>query len=299
MKFNKVVSLGILLSACIVAGCAIYPKTKSAATQNQFNIIAKGMMFDAPETVPAGWTKFHFSNDSDLVHFALIQKLPEGRQLADVRHEVVPPFQEGMNLIIAGQSEQAMQAFGKIPAWFQQVKPAGGPGLLSSGKQSSATVFLEPGHYYLECYVKTNGVFHPMQRAFTVTEEVATVAPKADIRLTISSARGIELDGEITAGKHIIEVTFEDQKIHENFVGHDVHLAKVNSNAASVIEWMNWASPTGLETPSPVEFIGGLEEMPAGGVGYFSVDIEPGNYLWISEVPDAKNKGLYLVTKVR
>jgi hypothetical protein len=55
---------------------------------------------------------------------------------------------------------------------------------------------------------------------------------------------------------------------------------------------MDWSAPGGLQTPAPAEFLGGLNEMPAGSTGYFTVDLEPGEYAWISEVPDASAKGM-------
>jgi len=49
---------------------------------------------------------------------------------------------------------------------------------------------------------------------------------------------------------------------------------------------------SGLETPAPVEFLGGPEGMPAGGTGYFSVDLKPGQYVLIAEVPSPSAKGM-------
>jgi hypothetical protein len=98
----------------------------------------------------------------------------------------------------------------------------------------------------------------------------------------------------------VVEVTFTDQKVHENFVGHDVHIARIDDEAllATLETWMVWSNPTGLETPAPVPFVGGLNEMPTGSVGYFTVTLEPGTYAWISEVPGASAKGMLRVFTV-
>jgi hypothetical protein len=41
-----------------------------------------------------------------------------------------------------------------------------------------------------------------------------------------------------------------------------------------------------------VEFLGGLNEMPAGSTGYFSANLEPGTYAWIAEIPGTRAKGM-------
>ena len=57
---------------------------------------------------------------------------------------------------------------------------------------------------------------------------------------------------------------------------------------------MNWADPKGLITPSPegFTFLGGVNDMPAGNTGYFEVNLKPGNYAFISEVPNALSKNM-------
>ena len=64
--------------------------------------------------------------------------------------------------------------------------------------------------------------------------------------------------------------------------------------------WMNWATPTGLMTPAPegITFMGGTNDAPAGSTQYFEVDLSPGNYAFISEVPNSKAKGMLKTFKV-
>ena len=54
------------------------------------------------------------------------------------------------------------------------------------------------------------------------------------------------------------------------------------------------ADPKGLIEPAPnaVTFIGGVNDMPEGNIGYFSANLEPGNYALISEVPNALSKNM-------
>jgi hypothetical protein len=245
-----------------------------------------------------------------MIHFAVLQRLPEGIALKDQQEQVAPVFQKGMDLLNAGETDAAMEKFGELPEWFGQIVFMSGPGLTSAGQTAETSVYLEPGTYLLECYVKTNGVFHsynPLPSAYgmvhelTVTEESSNAAePSATLTITLSSARGVEVQGDLTPGEHTVAVYFEDQQIHEHFLGHDVHLVRLESDTdiEELAIWMDWTQPTGLETPAPAEFLGGTNEMPAGGTAYFTVRLEPGRYAWIAEVPGPAEKGMLKIFTV-
>lgn len=272
------------------------------ADSNVVDVLVRGLAFEAPDEVPSGWTTFRFKNASTMVHFALVERMPEGVGLEAQQEEVAPVFQEGMDLLNEGEAEAAMAAFGKLPAWYGEVVMMGGPGLVSPGHVGETTVYLEPGTYLIECYVKTNGVFHSynpepgvygMVHEFTVTgEEGGTSPPEASLELKLSKERGIEGSRDLAAGRHTVAVHFADQAAHENFVGHDVHLARLSDDTDldTLATWMDWTQPTGMETPAPVTFLGGLNEMPAGQTGYVTVTLEPGRYAWVAEVPRAGDK---------
>ena len=118
----------------------------------------------------------------------------------------------------------------------------------------------------------------------------------SDIDIVISSTDGIVFNDSINAGKHIFSVFYKDQIVHENFVGHDVNLVKLgeHANLEELEHWMNWANPTGLKEPAPnaVTFIGGVNDMPKGNIGYFTATLEPGNYALVSEVPNVSSKNM-------
>jgi hypothetical protein len=288
----------------LTAACGGTGGESDAVKGRVVEVVARGLTFEAPDSIPAGWTTFRFTNASAMTHFALIERLPDGIGIARQQEEVAPVFQDGMNHLAAGDPEAAMEAFGTLPEWFGQVVFLGGPGLLAPGRTADASVYLEPGTYLLECYVKTGGVFHsysPDPARFGMVHEFAvagapadTTAPRAALELTLSSERGIEMAGTPESGEHVVAVHFEDQTVHGNFVGHDVHLVRLadTTNLEPLAAWMDWTRPDGLETPAPVEFVGGINEMPAGSTGYFTIRLEPGHYAWIAEVPDPARKGM-------
>lgn len=275
-----------------------------------FEITARGLTFDAPATAEPGWTKVVLRNESPMVHFALLQRLPAGVGIAEHQAQVAPVFQRGMDLLNAGDTEAALQAFGELPEWFGDIVFIGGPGLVAAGRSAATTLLLEPGTYLVECYVKTGGRFHsynPAEDAYgmvaqfevTGTPTPAT-APAPTWRVELSQAGGIRAEGSPRAGPQVIEVAFADQGPHENFVGHDLHVARLapDADAALLSGWMDWRLAAGLQTPAPVEFIGGTNEMPAGSAAYLHVDLEPGRYALVSEVADPARKNMLLIFDV-
>ena len=302
-------SLLALVTACL--GCAERDSGQSSqAGPNVVEVTAIGLTFNAPDEIPSGWTTLRLVNQSGMTHFAVVERLPEGIGIEDQQEQVAPVFQEGMNLLNEGKPDSALAKFGELPEWFSRIEFLGGPGLISPGHIAQTTVYLGPGTYLLECYVKTNGVFHSynpspdtygMVHEFTVTPDSSTTPePKADVNIVLSSEAGIVVDKDLRQGEHTVAVHFGDQTVHENFVGHDVHLIRLqdDTNLDVLTTWMNWAEPIGLETPAPVEFLGGCNEMSAGQTAYFTVILEPGRYAWISEVPSPQDKGMLKIFTV-
>jgi hypothetical protein len=245
-----------------------------------------------------------------MVHFAFLYRVPDSIGLAEHK-KVAAVFQNFMD-DFNGKPPSEPDAGTELPAWFSGVVPSGGPGLVSPGKTSETTVFLKPGAYIMECYVKTDGIFHSYNSSPTqpgmvhlfkvLSEDNQLDAPMPTIELGISSENGMTMDGEVSPGNNIVAIKFQDQQVHENFVHQDVHLIKltVGSNLDEIINWMDWRQPSGLQTPAPQgEFLGGINELPAGETGYLSLNLEPGSYVWISEVPNADEKGLLIEFEVQ
>ena len=62
--------------------------------------------------------------------------------------------------------------------------------------------------------------------------------------------------------------------------------------------WLDWRTKNGLEDPGPVTFLGGINDLPAGSRGYFTVDLEPGDYAFIAEIPGPQAAGFALPVSV-
>lgn len=295
MPLPSVAFVGAALVACGVQSVADRRADTSTA---QLEVIGRDLAFDAPDQIPSGWTTISFRNEGAVDHFLVLERLPEGKTLESSRSEILPVFQDGMNLIRQGKTDEAMARFGTLPAWYQDVAFMGGPGFTSPGGTSTVTVRLDPGTYVLECYVKTpEGQFHSylgMIDQIVVTDATAGgVEPEATSHMTLNND-GIEWDGQVAAGPQTIAVRFAEQQVHGNFLGNDVHLVRLEggSHTDSIAAWINWSLPNGLTTPAPAHFLGGLHEMPVGTTGYLHVDLEPGRYAWIAEVDNPASKNM-------
>jgi len=313
---SRAMAMTALAGTMLLVGCGDRPKgpDEAAATAAALSgpqpyvveIRAVGKTFEGPGKIPSGWTTFKFVNASSMIHFAIIDVPPAGVTAQEMSDTVMEPFQVAMDAMNLGDDEAVDAAFARFPAWIAELGRAGGPGFLSPGLTGQTTVYLEPGQYVIECYVKSDGVFHStspgdgrlgMMLDLTVTEEANGASePSADATLVVRNS-GLELlSGELVPGANTIRVDFLEQQALPSFVGNDVHLIRVD-DADSVAEtnaWMDWRTKDGLEDPAPAAFLGGINDLPAGTHGYFTVQLEPGDYAFIAEMPDPQASGFVL-----
>ncbi len=253
------------------------------------DVIARDFSFEAPEQIPSGWTTFRFENAGAQEHFMALTRMPEGLTVDDYRNNVVVgAFGAAMGPYAEGEVDlaSALETLGGLlPEWFGELENTGGPGLVSPGGVAVTTVELDPGYYVLECYVKTpDGRFHVdlgMLTGMVVTDEPSGAsAPEADFDVTLANYV-IDAPDVVGAGKHTVRVRFLEDP--EGLLKHDVHLVRLGGDVtiADVVPWMDWVD--GMIAPAPAEFIGGAEQMAAGGVEYMTLELKPGSYAWISE----------------
>lgn len=300
-KFLTFLVLSAVLLACEnekVEDSSFDTADASVHSLNTVKVTSTGMNFDAPDSIPAGWTTFQYMNKSGMVHFFLLQKLPEGKSLQNSLEEVVPLFQAGMDFYREGDFENAFNTngFGGLPSWYlQETEMNGGPGLISGGGTATTSVYLEEGTYVMECYVKSpDGKFHSfrgMIDQIIVTGDAAEAEePKADIAISLKTSAeslrranpeanitgdwpGMEMDkAPERPGRHTFSVEFQDQSTYGNLLQHDVHLIKVaesvtEEDLVKLNKWMNWfyvaEDMEGLIFPAPpgFTFLGGIQEL--------------------------------------
>ena len=300
----SVLILTVFLSACDNAKKS--DNSNSAYKPGEVEVLSQSMNLNIKDTAPSGWTTFIFHNQSPNTHFFVLEKYPEAKILDSAKKYVIPVFDAAMDSIMAGNNKAGMAEFANLPPWFSDVKFVGGVGLTAPGTTTKTTFQLDSGYYVLECYVKMpNGKFH--SAIGMITDMMVTSIdgggkkPEATEDIEISGDNGISFTENLSAGNHVFAVYFKNQKVHENFVGHDLHLVRLSENfdVNKLNEWMNWINPSGLVSPTPdgMEFIGGRQEMPAGSSAFFTANLTPGKYSFVSEVADpAKNNMLKIFT---
>ncbi len=292
---------GFLLAACGGAGsdadtgadtgaADVSGTAASASSGGVVAVTARDFAFDAPDSIPSGWTTLRFTNNGAQTHFFVLDHLPDGRSLQDFIDAVGAPFDSAWSGLQAGTLDKAdvPALLGRlVPPWFAQVDQRGGVGLVHPGGSAQATVHLDPGTYVIECYVKSpDNTFHTalgMARQLTVTSASnGEQEPTADLEITFGE-NGMEAPATVSPGSHTVAVHYT--KAASGILANDVHVAKLEEgqSAESLAPWMDWMNVPGLRTPAPATFLGGVQEVPVPGTAYFTVDLQPGRYAWISE----------------
>ncbi len=279
----KRICLSLILSIYIIS-CGQKPET------NLIDVTAKDYSFHTMDTIPSGWTTFRFNNEGHAHHFFFLTLLPENVNFQNYISDVSSAFDVTWDSLQAGMDKPRAGALlgGLLPKWYAGAKTMGGAGIIAPGKSEETTIKLVPGNYVMECYVKTeDGRFHSalgMLKPIYVTAEISKMKEPADAGYEITlTNNNIRTKGKITTGLNSIAVHFKEQPKYG--LGNDIQVVRLleDTNIDSVINWMNWMNIRGLRTPAPAVFYGGTQEMPVGSTSYFSVDLDPGRYAWVSE----------------
>ena len=94
-----VIAIGLLLSTGSGAVPNIFSKqidsNTALAAENVVEVTAGHLEFEAPDVIPYGWTTFRLNNESDMTHFAVLERLPEGIGVEDHQEEVALVSRKG------------------------------------------------------------------------------------------------------------------------------------------------------------------------------------------------------------
>jgi len=253
----KTDSTAVTQASTPAAPAAAYDPTSRVAT-----VVAKDFAFEAPDSIPAGWTTFRLLNQGANLHHVALFRMDAGKTIADVQAAMAKP--------------------GPLPAWLVEV---GGPNAPNPKAESNATVELKPGNHVMLCFVdipeKTPHFMKGMVRPLLVTAATsASSAPVADVVLSLADYSFTVKSGTLSTGKHVVQV------VNDGPQGHEIELVKLapGKTMKDLGAWM--AKPEG---PPPADAIGGIVGVAKGSTGYFNVELSSGSYAMICFVPDAKD----------
>jgi uncharacterized cupredoxin-like copper-binding protein len=281
------------LAACLLMlatlAAPVAAQGTQAATRIDVTITAKDFSFDIPAQVPAGLVDVTMKNDGPDVHHAQIARLNDG--------------------VTFDQLKTALNS--NEGAALGMVSLQGGPGVVLPGASQEVLLNLDnPGTYAVICFVAgADGIPHFMKgmiAQFEVTgPEAQPQEPESDQTITMKDF-GYTMPDQVMAGHHVWKIVNDGPEPHEMAlfqlapgVTADQVIAMLTSEAqptaATPMAGMEMGTPAAAATPvaSPV---GAPPFMPAGGMqaldkglsGWLVVDLTPGNYLALCNVPDPK-----------
>ena len=283
MHFHRGFSVLPVLAAGALAACAVKEApstattdsaaasnaataTPAAAAANVVHVVAKDYSYDSPDQIPAGLTTLHLMNQGKEVHQAQLLKLTGGKTYND--------FTAAM---------KAMKPDAPPPPW---VVPLGGPNAAPPGGTAAATSTLEPGNYALVCFIPAaDGVPHIMKgmsRGLVVTAATGAVAaePTPTTDLTLSDYK-FTFSSPLKSGENVIRVDNSAAQPHE------VVVFKLLPGK-TMKDFEAWL-PVSDKTPPPAAPLGGIVGQVKGQHAFFTVNLDPGDYVLICFLPDAKN----------
>ncbi len=239
--------------------------------------------FQAPDSIPSGWTTFRMTNKGAEHHNFHLHLLPEGRTAEDFRNAFIAPADSLWRLLRAGKidSTEMFKAYERIvPYWAKtaNLRKRGGMGYLAPSLSAQNTVNIEPGTYLMHCTIRApNGRIHSflgMRHFFTVTEEKNGATPPEPNLTARISGRNLLFDDTFSAGTHTVKFEVEEvpAEVDSAYYATIARLGPETS-VDSVVQWPYW-------NPAPTDFLGGIEYIEFGRTPYVTVDLSSGRYLW-------------------
>lgn len=207
----------------------------------------------APTTLPEGLVAVNFRNTSEGPFIGVLLRLNDGVTLDD---------------LLASMAGNPM---GMLPL----VSLRGGPGVMP-GQARSVTYNLDPGEYVLANFAGEK----PQTASITVADEIDVKheQPRADFNLALVDF-GYGLPSTIPAGEKLWRIENTGQQWHEVAIAP----VKPGTTIVDVKAMLAKGESAGLQQ-LPL-----LMPMDGGKVVWMTIDLQPGTYAIICNLPDLKN----------
>lgn len=251
----------LALSIAICLACLALVRTQTAAAAPPvIEIMASDYAFDAPDTLPSGLVTIRLMNHGQEPHHAQLLRLNSG--------------------VSFGDFTQALQDEGE--AAIQLTTLTGGPGALSPLKSTEVTLDLTPGDYVLACFISSeDGVPHLAKGMLKPIKVTAGSNPNKDVPDVAGTLNmrdfTFDIPDTVPAGPLTYRVVNAGPQPHE------LNILKL-ADGASISDLQSWSPESG--TPPPFEAVGGMNGLSQGEADYVTIDLEPGQYVAICNIPD-------------
>ena len=238
--------------------------------------------FQAPDSVPSGWTTLRMINRGSEHHHFHLFGMPDGRTAHTFITDVLAPADSLDRLRAAGKidSVQARTTLAQtVPDWARaaNIATGGGVGGVAPGDTGRTTVYLKPGRYVMDCAIRTaDGRVHRalgMVDSLIVTDSTTGASPPdPDVTVRLSGSV-LRVPDSLGAGKKTVK--FRVDRAPDGDSAYFGMLARLKSDA-TVEDLVAWD----LHVPPPARYLGGFEYIPTSDSAYFTVDLIPGRYAW-------------------
>ncbi len=232
----------------------------------EINIIARDYDYVAPKSIRSGWVRVTLTNKGTEPHHVQFLRLNDG---------------------VTFEQFQAALAQGEGPA-LAMTKQMGGVGAIAPGLSAQADLVLTPGEYVILCLIPSpsDHVAHEakgMIKSLTVRNEDGHGSePSSDMTVQLKDFSFNMLD-ILPAGPFSIQVMNSGPEAHEFNI---LKLAD-GKTPADVMAFLSGEAAG----PPPFTPVGGANGIDVGVTEYAEVNLEPGNYVAICNIPSPKAEG--------
>ncbi len=240
--------------------------TTSTNAMPEIFIDAADYSYTAPETITAGWVRVTLTNSGTEPHHVQFLRLNDG--------------------VTTQQFEEALNQ-GEGPA-LAMTKQVGGVGAIHPGGSAQAAINLPAGEYVILCLIPSpsDHVAHHakgMIKSLTVSEGDNTASePTASLTVNLKDFM-FDLPASLPAGKKVIKVTNKGPEPHE----FNILRLEEGKTADDVLKFLKGEAGG----PPPFAPVGGMNGLDVGLSGYAELDLAPGHYVAICNIPSPKGNG--------
>jgi hypothetical protein len=243
------------------------PFSRQQASQTEYYCKRKG--WEAPESVPAGWTEITLVNQSEGMRQAAFLRLDDGKTMEDV-----------FTAIEAGLEG--------TPPWMTAY---GGVSGVMPGEIRTVTANLPAGQYIVVDPVPeadgvpgmAKGYFMPL---LVEESDITTSAPRGDLPLELKDYVFVYDRDSVTAGTKTIHVTNSGPQ-----EAHEVVIVKLNDGATAQ-DFLAAFAPDAAADPPPGQIVAGTAPFASITENFLKVDFEAGStYALICFLPAAQHEG--------